>query len=59
MRRISWTEYKTHIWVRLNIGVQEENALLGRLKNPGSWSNVGGGGKEDVKGWLWLCQRDA
>ena len=50
--RISWTEYKTNVWVRQKIGVQEQNGLLEQLKN-GSWPNMGTG-REEVRGWLWL-----
>ena len=32
MLRISWTEYKTNVWVRQKIGVTEENGLLEQLK---------------------------
>ena len=30
--RISWTEYKTNVWVRQKIGVPEQNGLLEQLK---------------------------
>ena len=29
--RISWTEYKTNVWVRQKIGVPEQNGLLEQL----------------------------
>ena len=32
MLRISWTEYKTNVWVRQKIGVPEQNGLLEHLK---------------------------
>ena len=32
MLRISWTEYKTNVWVRQKIGVPEQNGLLEQLK---------------------------
>ena len=33
--RISWTEYKTNVWVRQKIGVPEKDGLLEQLKTPG------------------------
>ena len=30
--RISWTEYKTNVWVRQKIGVPEQNGQLEQLK---------------------------
>ena len=30
--RISWTEYKTNVWVRQKIGVPEQNGLIEQLK---------------------------
>ena len=30
--RISWTEYKTNVWVRQKIGVPEQNGLFEQLK---------------------------
>ena len=50
---ISWSEYKTNVWVRQKIGVPEQNGLLEKLKKPGSWPNMGTG-REEVRGWLWL-----
>ena len=52
--RISWTAYKTNVWVWQNIGIglPEENGLLEQMEN-GSWPNMGTG-REEVKGWLWL-----
>ena len=29
---ISWTEYKSNVWVRQKVGVPEENGLLEQLK---------------------------
>ena len=41
MLRISWTEYKTSVWVRQKIGVPEENGLLEQLKKTGKLAKYG------------------
>ena len=48
MLRISWTEYKTNVWVRQKIGVPEQNGLLEQLKKRklakyGHWKRISEG----------------